>query len=62
VGDGQAAWQRVARPVWVGLAVTTLTVWLVATILSLVLPVVETGSDPTRLLMAAMARRSSPPC
>jgi hypothetical protein len=34
------------RPIWIGLAVATLTVWLVATILSLALPVVETGSDP----------------
>jgi hypothetical protein len=42
------------RPIWIGLAVATLTVWLVATILSLVLPVVETGSDPTRLPIAAM--------
>jgi hypothetical protein len=42
------------RPIWIGLAVATLTVWLVATILSLTLPVVETGSDPTRLPIAAM--------
>jgi hypothetical protein len=34
--------------------VATLTVWLVATILSPALPVVETGSDPTRLPIAAM--------
>ena len=33
---------------------TTLTVWLVAAILSITLPVVETGSDPTRLPIAAM--------
>jgi hypothetical protein len=42
------------RPIWIGLAVATLTVWLVATILSLALPVVETGSDPTRVPIAAM--------
>jgi hypothetical protein len=42
------------RPIWIGLAVTTLTVWLVAAILSITLPVVETGSDPTRLPIAAM--------
>ena len=42
------------RPIWIGLAVATLTVWLVATILSITLPVVETGSDPTRLPIAAM--------
>jgi hypothetical protein len=32
----------------------TVTVWLVAAILSIALPVVETGSDPTRLPIAAM--------
>jgi hypothetical protein len=42
------------RPIWIGLAVATLTVWLVATILSIALPVVETGSDPTRLPIGAM--------
>ncbi len=42
------------RPIWIGLGVATLTVWLVATILSITLPVVETGSDPTRLPIAAM--------
>jgi hypothetical protein len=31
------------RPIWIGLTVVTLTVWLVATILSGSLPVVETG-------------------
>jgi len=42
------------RPIWIGLAVATLTVWLVAAILSIAVPVVETGSDPTRLPIAAM--------
>jgi hypothetical protein len=42
------------RPIWIGLAAATLTVWLVATILSVSLPVVETGSDPTRLPIGAM--------
>lgn len=42
------------RPIWIGLAVATLTVWLVATILSIALPVVETGSDPTRIPVAAI--------
>jgi hypothetical protein len=32
----------------------TLVVWLVATIVSIALPVVETGSDPTRLPIGAM--------
>jgi hypothetical protein len=42
------------RPIWIGLATATLTVWMVATILSLSLPVVETGSDPTRIPIGAL--------
>lgn len=42
------------RPIWIGLAVATVAVWLVATIVSITVPVVETGSDPTRLPIAAM--------
>jgi hypothetical protein len=42
------------RPVWIGLSVTTVAVWLVAAILSITLPVFETGSDPTRLPIGAM--------
>ena len=42
------------RPIWIGLAAATLTVWLIATILSVSLPVVETGSDPTRIPIGAM--------
>jgi hypothetical protein len=42
------------RPIWMGLTAATLAVWLVATILSIALPVVETGSDPTRLPVGAM--------
>jgi hypothetical protein len=42
------------RPIWIGLAVATLSVWLMATILRLALPVVETGSDPTRVPVAAI--------
>jgi hypothetical protein len=47
------------RPIWIGLAATTLAVWLVATILSITLPVVETGSDPTRLPVGAMITPSA---
>jgi hypothetical protein len=36
------------------LATATLVLWLVATILSTTLPVVETGTDPTRLPVGAM--------
>jgi hypothetical protein len=42
------------RPIWIGLTAVTLAVWLVATIVSIALPVVETGSDPTRLPIGAM--------
>jgi hypothetical protein len=42
------------RPIWIGLTVVTLTVWLVAVILSGSLPVVETGSDPTRIPIGAI--------
>jgi hypothetical protein len=42
------------RPIWIGLATATLVLWLVATILSITLPVVETGTDPTRLPIGAL--------
>jgi uncharacterized membrane protein YidH (DUF202 family) len=42
------------RPIWIGFAVTTLIVWLVAAILSVSLPVAETGSDPTRIPIGAL--------
>jgi len=42
------------RPIWIGLTTATLVLWLVATILSTTLPVVETGTDPTRLPVGAM--------
>jgi hypothetical protein len=61
VGTGAFLWMmgklrgNVARmPIWIGLSVTTAAIWLVATILSIALPVVETGSDPTRLPVGAM--------
>ncbi len=61
VGTGGFLWamgklrgNALRRPIWIGLTVATLTVWLVATILTITLPVVETGSDPTRLPIAAM--------
>jgi hypothetical protein len=47
---GSASWQ----PVWVGLSVATLGIWAVATILAITLPVVETGTDPTRIPFAAI--------
>jgi hypothetical protein len=61
VGTGAFFWMMgklrgsvTRRPVWIGLSVTTMAIWMVATILSIVLPVVETGSDPTRLPVGAM--------
>jgi hypothetical protein len=42
------------RPIWIGLTLVTLVLWLVATILGTTLPVVETGTDPTRLPIGAM--------
>jgi hypothetical protein len=46
---GSALW----RPTWVGLSVVTLALWGVATVLAVTLPVFETGSDPTRIPIAA---------
>jgi hypothetical protein len=42
---GRPSWQ----PIWVGLSVATLGIWTVATILAITLPVIETGTDPTRV-------------
>jgi hypothetical protein len=47
---GRASWQ----PIWVGLSVATLGIWAVATILAITLPVMETGTDPTRIPFAAI--------
>ena len=46
---GDAMW----RPTWVGLSIVTLGIWALATVLAIVLPVVETGSDPTQLPLGA---------
>jgi hypothetical protein len=42
------------RPIWIGLATATIAIWLVATILGVALPRVETGSDPTRIPIGSM--------
>jgi hypothetical protein len=42
------------RPIWVGLSVATLVIWSAATILAITLPVIETGTDPTRVPVAAI--------
>lgn len=47
---GSARWQAV----WIGLSVVTLALWALATILGITLPVFVTGSDPTRIPVAAL--------
>jgi hypothetical protein len=47
---GSARWQAV----WIGLSVVTLALWALATILRITLPVFVTGSDPTRIPVAAL--------
>jgi hypothetical protein len=46
---GSATW----RPTWIGLSLTTLAVWGISTILGIAGPVFVTGSDPTRIPVAA---------
>jgi hypothetical protein len=50
---GRTSWQ----PIWIGLSVATLGIWVVATVLAITLPVMVTGTDPTRILFAAMFAR-----
>src|SRR5215204_4641962 len=47
---GRARWQ----PIWIGLSVVTLGVWALATILGITLPEFVTGTDPTRIPVAAL--------
>jgi hypothetical protein len=47
---GSARWQ----PIWIGLAVVTLGIWALATILAITLPEFVTGTDPTRIPFAAL--------
>jgi hypothetical protein len=42
------------RPVWIGLSVVTLALWVAATIFAITLPVFETGTDPTQIPVGAM--------
>ena len=42
------------RPIWIGTTVAVSGIWLVATVLSLALPVFETGTDPTQLPFGAL--------
>lgn len=43
------------RPLWIGLAVSVAVIWGVAAVVSVALPTWETGSDPTRLPVWALA-------
>jgi hypothetical protein len=47
---GSARWQ----PIWIGLSVAVLGIWALATILAITLPVMVTGTDPTRIPFAAL--------
>jgi hypothetical protein len=53
-GMGRLRGNAARQPFWIGLAAATILVWGVATVLSIVLPVYVTGSDPTRLPIGAM--------
>jgi hypothetical protein len=50
---GRLRGSAMRRPAWIGLSVVTLGIWAVATVLGITLPVFETGSDPTRIPIAA---------
>ena len=45
---------RDKQPIWVGLTVAVGALWAIATVLAITLPVMETGSDPTQLPLAAL--------
>jgi hypothetical protein len=42
------------QPIWIGLSVATLAIWAVATVLGTTLPEMVTGTDPTRVPVAAI--------
>jgi hypothetical protein len=42
------------RPLWAGLALSVVVIWTIATIVSVVSPVMVTGSDPTELPLVAL--------
>lgn len=42
------------KPIWMGLGVAVMAIWALAAALSIWLPVVETGTDPTSLPLAAL--------
>src|SRR5690606_36590226 len=54
VAVGRLRGRLTHRPVWTGLAVATVVVWAVATVLAVAGPLFETGTDPTRIPLAAL--------
>ena len=43
-----------SRNIWMGIAIVTVIIWLAVTLVSVFVPVLVTGSDPTRLPLAAI--------
>ncbi len=43
-----------SKSIWMGIAIVTVIIWLAATLVSVFGPVMVTGSDPTRLPLAAI--------
>jgi uncharacterized membrane protein len=53
-GMGKLRGKSQRRRIWAGLGIAVSAVWILATILAIALPVLETGSDPTQLPLAAL--------
>jgi len=53
-GMGKLRGSAERRPTWVGLGIAVSAIWLAAAALSIWLPVLETGSDPTSLPLGAL--------
>ena len=43
-----------ARPIWVGYGIAVGVIWAIAAVAALALPTLETGTDPTKLPLAAL--------
>ena len=54
IAMGRLRGRQRLQPIWVGLSVATVVVWTVATILAITIPVIETGTDPTQVPVAAI--------
>ncbi len=42
------------RPIWIGLAIAVIAIWVTATLAGVLLPTFESGTDPTQLPFAAI--------